>query len=558
MHRLVKSAAGLLASVLAAGPAAAQYYIGPSFLQISGLAGGAKERHHRDWVRAEAYYWTKRPELREIRGIHGASSGLQFTGPQAPRKGPEVLSIAVAKDGAAYAPMMALCRAGSRIPEVTFAESAEMTRHPAEHGPRPAGVPDFYEYTLKGVTLACPEAAGAPEQAFELRFDGIAWKTGILASEPVSITTQPARLPPAPHSGASRSFVVTWMAAVADARDDQCPKMNTKPSQNDYYALMTPERASAQKAFLADKGGVDTRNLPYRGPGEMNVTLLPGIVADPGFHAPHADVVRGFDLDGDDGTGPVPRGIRKHKNFVSPEGARGIDNQLFTINGCIEGWRRHGFLPMVTNETRRAGALSILIDVSGIDDFRNDNDVAVTIVYSTDPMRRDGTSKIVLPDYTFGISRNGEFTQDFARFPARIVDGVITTSVLPSIYMHESSSGIGWNIHQARLRLRINPDGTLTALLGGYRDWREYVSSAFFRSSDYENTIGYQTPAMYNAVRRAADGMPDSDTGEFLGLSAAYDIEGVPAFIPPAQHRRLMAGGGYSEEPGRSVAEAHR
>ena len=67
-------------------------------------------------------------------------------------------------------------------------------------------------------------------------------------------------------------------------------------------------------------------------------------------------------------------------------------------------------------------------------------------------------------------------------------------------------------------------------------------SRQIFRSSDYENTIGFQIPAIYNAMKRAADGLQDPVTGEFNGISAAFEIEGVPAFIPPAQHRQLMAG----------------
>ena len=79
-------------------------------------------------------------------------------------------------------------------------------------------------------------------------------------------------------------------------------------------------------------------------------------------------------------------------------------------------------------------------------------------------------------------------------------------------------------------------------MLGGYRDWRTYLAAAFFRSSDYENTIGFQAPGMYDAVRRAADGLQDPLTGEFTGISAAYEMEGVPAFIPPTQEQRLAKG----------------
>jgi hypothetical protein len=318
--------------------------------------------------------------------------------------------------------------------------------------------------------------------------------------------------------------------------------LNAKPSQADYYALMAPDRAAAQRAVLKDKGGANTQYLPYRGPDEMNVTMLPGIVADPGFLEPATNVVRGFDLDGDDGSGAPPRGVRKHRNYLSPEGRTGVDNQLFTVQGCIEGWRRKGFLPMIGNELRRAGGLSILVEVSGIDDELNDDDVAVTLMYSTDPMKRDGTSKIILADYTFRVSDDPAYSQDFARFRGKMANGVVTTEPLKMVHLHEGPAGISWSLANARMQLKFLPDGGVSAMLGGYRDWRTYLAAAFFRSSDYENTIGFQTPGMYNAVRRAADGLQDPVSGEFTGISAAYEMEGVPAFIPQTQEQRLAKG----------------
>ncbi len=55
---------------------------------------------------------------------------------------------------------------------------------------------------------------------------------------------------------------------------------------------------------------------------------------------------------------------------------------------------------------------------------------------------------------------------------------------------------------------------------------------------------------MYNAARRAADGLPDHETGAYNGLSAAYEMEGVPAFIPP-EEGRLLANGGRFLAPGK-------
>lgn len=543
--RHITAAGGLALGLLAGAQGAwAQYYIGPSFIQVPGVEGSARETAHRGWIRAESHYWSKKPMRREIRGISGKETNLNFTGSRAPAKGPDVLAIAVDKTSGSLGALMERCRSGAPIPELLVSESSDMARHPQEHGPRPADVPDFYRYKLKNVKLACPVVAAAPEQAFSLSFDEIEWLNSARAVKPRPITAEPARLPAAPRSGASRVFAISWFAPIADAREDQCPKMNTKPSQADYYALMSPERAAAQKAFLADKGGASTMYLPYRGPDEMNVTVMPGIVPDPGFFAPQADVVRGFDLDGDDGTGPAPAHTRKHRNFTSPDGRKGIDNQLFVVQGCIEGWRRKGFLPMIGNELRRAGGLSILIEISGIDDERNDNDVAVTIYYSSDPLRRDGTSKIVLPDYTYRVSAATELSQDYARFKGRIVNGVVTTEAIDKVTMHEGPAST-WPLFKPRMRLELKGDGTMTGTLGGYRDWRQFLEMAFFQSSDYENTIGFQAPAMYFATRRAADGLRDPVTGDFNGISAAYEMEGIPAFIPPAQNRQLLAGGRY-------------
>ncbi|MCW1401035.1 hypothetical protein OKA06_01350 [Novosphingobium sp. MW5] len=318
--------------------------------------------------------------------------------------------------------------------------------------------------------------------------------------------------------------------------------MNRKPTQDEYYALMSPQRAAEQKAALASKGGANTVVLPYRGPGEMNVILMPGIVADPGHVAPVADVVRGFDLDGHDGTGAFPASTRPHVNYVSPDGRKGIDNQLFAVQGCVAGWRRSGFLPMIGNELRRAGGLSILLDVSGVDNWQNDDKVTVTLLFSADPIRRDGTSKIVLPDFTFRVNPNPEFAQSFARFDAKIVNGVLTTSVRDQVRMHEGPATT-WSLSKARMRIEFPEDGSIKAVMGGYRDWRKYIASAFFQASDYENTISFNAPGMYNAIRRAADGLKDPITGEFTGISAAYEMEGVPAFIPP-EDRDALAGGG--------------
>lgn len=90
-----------------------------------------------------------------------------------------------------------------------------------------------------------------------------------------------------------------------------------------------------------------------------------------------------------------------------------------------------------------------------------------------------------------------------------------------------------------RLRLEFAGDGSMKGYLGGYRDWREYIAYAFINSG-YENTISYNSAGMYQAIRRAADGLYNKETGEFDGISSALELEGVAAFIPPEQRVALL------------------
>ncbi len=83
----------------------------------------------------------------------------------------------------------------------------------------------------------------------------------------------------------------------------------------------------------------------------------------------------------------------------------------------------------------------------------------------------------------------------------------------------------------ARIRLKVKPDGTLEGVLGGYQPWYPvYWSHANVGYID-ERGFGVDAPALYYALRREADAYPDPKTGQNTAISAAYMIEAVPAFV---------------------------
>jgi hypothetical protein len=102
-------------------------YIGPSFLQVPGIAGGWAGAKHHNWIRLEADYWGRLPPHPPVFEGTGRKR-TYFSGPVAPRSGAGTLAISLDKRSPVLASLMAQCTANARIPELTFAESSDMAR----------------------------------------------------------------------------------------------------------------------------------------------------------------------------------------------------------------------------------------------------------------------------------------------------------------------------------------------------------------------------------------------------------------------------------------------
>jgi hypothetical protein len=524
-------------------PGTASAHIGESFLNVPGVAGSWRGTPYKKWVKAEAQYW-KQSDF----SIFGNRSNQRafrrgrmfYSGPDAPHTGASTLALAIDKHDRALPKLMEQCAKKVHFAELGYAEPSQRVRSLAEYGPRPPEMPEYYEYKLKNAVFSdCPVVADAPEQAIVISFDDIEWVNYHDQGDGVAIKPQPAVLEPIKSSGTTKSFVVSWFAVANDVSDDQCPQMNSDPTEDDYYALMSKEEADKRRAEVAGKGiSYENGQMGLRGPHQLNVCLLPGIVRDPGQIAPQTKFARGLNLDGNDGKSAPPAGIRAHKNYVTEDGRTGIDNQLFTVMGCMKGYLGHkGFLMQYSNEQRRNGRISMLVQISGIDDERNDDSVDVTLLYSQDPMAKDATGTRILSNYTFRVSDLPEYTPYFTRLHGRIVNGVVVTDPVGRLQINPGMDP-ELTLYNAALRLQFMPDGSLKGVVGGYQDWRRLAE--LNSNSNSEHLYGFQCPALYGALKRSADGLRDPVTGEFNGISSAYDIEAVPAFIPPAQYATFV------------------
>jgi hypothetical protein len=534
--------------------AASAGYVGESFLQVPDVPGGWSGEKYKDWVKFEAREWTETPTCAarqknpnalvcDERFFMPGESHLFFSSPLAPPSGSGKLAVALDKRSPALKGLMDLCRRKATISEVTYAESAERSRLIGEVGPRPTDVPEYFEYKLKDVQLSCPVIAAAPEQAFVLSFNDIAWLNfrGDSKIRKLVASAVPARLPPRPTTGESRTFLISSVMSSAGYDSKECPRLTKEPTEADYFSLVSKSVAAKEKVELERRGGLPALGpgIAFRGPDRLSVCALPGIVADPGNVGPESDVAEGFDLDGYDGKGEFPPSVHRHKNYVSADGRPGIDNQLYTVEACVPGFRPDGNIPKITNEMMRNGALSILLEISGIDDAQNDDSVVVTVLYGKDRMLKTADGKQVLPNYTFRISDDPEWTQYFTRLQGHIENGVVITDPIDEMTFQDGGQR-AFKLFDTHMRIELLPNNKIRAVVGGYHDWRVRLTN-WLRARLLEPTMRFQCPGLYNAFKRAADGLRDPVTGEFNGISVAYELEGVRAFTPPGQVEAMSA-----------------
>jgi hypothetical protein len=265
-------------------------------------------------------------------------------------------------------------------------------------------------------------------------------------------------------------------------------------------------------AYRAYRRGIETYVNPWAAedPGQPQVT---GAIGD------------GFDLDGK----------IKPADFISPEGEKGIDNKLYRAWGCDAPWRGNGnaTLDLRANDKMQEGLYTMVVRVSGNQDPRNDDDATVEVGYSPDKIVRDARGAIA-QDYSYRIVKSAQYT----RMKARIKAGVVESEQVAELH----SPRIAWfydqtgdaDFHRGRLRLKIAPDGlTATGLIGGYRNWRDlYAENTFAQDGGQQGVREHEDHvALYYALRRNADGLYNSQTGKYDGISTAYRLRLASAFV---------------------------
>lgn len=214
------------------------------------------------------------------------------------------------------------------------------------------------------------------------------------------------------------------------------------------------------------------------------------------------------------------------EDFTSPDGEPGIDNELYRVIGCTQRFTepeatfRAAFIRLPYSRT--------LLEISDVDDLKNDDNVTVTTYRGVDRLVLDGTDKPLAGTTHWVDSKRGDrFTHTFR---GSIVDGVLITEpgewVYPWIMNNDGMQmPLEQKIRAARFQLNLTPESA-EGLVGGFAD-----IDTFYQVVIKSSPTSQSGPAFYQALARHADGFPDEETGANTAISVALQADFVQAFI---------------------------
>jgi hypothetical protein len=339
---------------------------------------------------------------------------------------------------------------------------------------------------------------------------------GFLLLAPLASAAAP---PPPSDAGRTIGLVLTdWRYALYQTPGhEECPDGLQKDADQQFKA--GPDPLEHLKKF----GGT----TETRGPSGENPNFTPLAVIDPlPFSELKTNVGYGFNLDGTlDGHATAK--TLAHEKFRSSED-EAVDNQMARVVGCIQGWRKTGFLAeFYSKEVETSPINRHLIEITGVDNEMNDPDVEVFLYKGRDRLVRTASGSFI-PFMSHRVDIR--FPQYMFKTHGKIVNGVLITDPIPlaRLPLVQVQMTAERHIRDFTLRLKLTPTGA-EGYLGGYEEiaswWNEHSK---LPGSDPGK---YSPAAIYRALYRYGDGYPDPVTRQPTAISVAYQVSAVRALI---------------------------
>ncbi|MGE3335957.1 MAG: hypothetical protein AB7I36_20140 [Rhodospirillaceae bacterium] len=335
-----------------------------------------------------------------------------------------------------------------------------------------------------------------------------------------------------PLQNRSIAFVMTYRAWAVQQTPEksECPN-GLNDGNREQFKIQFPDDGSKRTEM-------ETR---LRREGDQ---WFPGASSDGFvFHEAGGKISKGLNLDG----------RVDADDFTSPDGVKGVDNQLHRAIGCIANYRAPdgSFYMFELQDLRGLNFNRTLIELTDVDDLVNDPDVTLKTYRGLDSLLNDASGAI----FPGGTQRvDGRFAKDFEQtFRGKIVDGVLTTEakdlVLPWSGVFDTNSI--QVLRGAKFELRVGQKEA-QGVIGAYVDidaFRTHLNTTW--STHHQSYGQTSSPSLSRAIRRLADGVPDAKTGTMTGISAAIDVQFAQVYLvhPP----KRVARGDDRDVPGAEI-----
>lgn len=339
-------------------------------------------------------------------------------------------------------------------------------------------------------------------------------------------------LDPAGRAGGGETwgFVVSmWRDEIPEVAPEHCPD-GLNLNEREYFGIPRGAVREARERLGSLQAAEDEVFPP-------DACRDPLAQPDPGYFTFDADApVAGLDLDGVVSQSSEG-GQCVHDDFTSPDGLPGIDNQHWRLVGCTRGYQPDGQIQRGADSgSFIKEGIPILVEVSGVDDARDDDDVRVRFASSADIITLDAASGVV-PWTSMDLYDDPQYVSEPT--PGRIVGGLLTTDPVDvRLRYRQQVIDFEYYFRDLQVRAEVQADGGLKGVIGAYWD----IDNMFRLRNDHRtrnrhtgrgasDALGYMCAGMYHALPRLADGHPDPETGACTSISTAYHFEAAPAFV---------------------------
>lgn len=357
----------------------------------------------------------------------------------------------------------------------------------------------------------------------------MAWKLGLIAVSALALGAgtasaadgSAAALAEAALKSKSIGFLITdevWGVYQTPEAKVECPDGLNQWGPREQFKALFPEDGT--KRTLAE--GQLAREAASWFP-----TLEPDRFP---FREAQGKIAYGIDLDGK----------VKSNDFTSPEGDKGIDNQLYRAIGCIEEYRGPtGILHFLVNRYLRDFDYNrVMFEITKLDDLTNDPDVDVTILRGRDRPLADATGNDIIPGGSQRVdARWGK--RYVQKLHGKIENGVLMTEPADIILPHAIFNQIPGEdaIRGARFHLKMTSERA-EGILAGYSDIDKWYLQLMHSWSTHHQSYGQlSSPSLYKKLHQLADGYPDPTTGKNTAISSALQVKFTQVFIqhPPKE-----------------------